>query len=65
MAYFVLSVAGGMLALGAKESVDEQKYLKLGADISHTCHESYDRSGGLTQREKERQGEREKGEETE
>ncbi|KAK7107386.1 mannosyl-oligosaccharide 1,2-alpha-mannosidase IA-like [Littorina saxatilis] len=36
--------SGGMLALGAKESDNETKYLKLGADIAHTCHESYDRT---------------------
>ena len=36
---------GGMLALGAKESDDEKKYLQLGADIAHTCHESYNRTG--------------------
>lgn len=35
---------GGMFALGAAHSDEEDKYLKLGADISNTCHESYDRS---------------------
>lgn len=36
---------GGMFALGAAFSQDHDKYLKLGADIAHTCHESYDRAG--------------------
>ncbi|XP_041354886.1 mannosyl-oligosaccharide 1,2-alpha-mannosidase IA-like [Gigantopelta aegis] len=36
--------SGGMLALGAEGSNDKQKYLNLGAEISKTCHESYDRS---------------------
>ena len=44
---FVCFDSGGMLALGAKESDDEQKYLQLGADIAHTCHESYSRTGRL------------------
>ncbi|CAC5376255.1 MAN1A_C [Mytilus coruscus] len=35
---------GGMFALGAEHSEDKAKYMKLGADIAHTCHESYDRS---------------------
>ncbi|CAG2241125.1 MAN1A_C [Mytilus edulis] len=35
---------GGMFALGAEYSDDKAKYMKLGADIAHTCHESYDRS---------------------
>jgi hypothetical protein len=39
--------AGGLLALGSDGSSDPTKYLKLGADITHTCHESYDRSGGF------------------
>ena len=34
-----------MLALGAKHSDDEQQFLKHGADIANTCHESYDRTG--------------------
>lgn len=38
---------GGMLALGAKESDDEERYLQLGADIAHTCHEAYNRTGRL------------------
>ncbi|XP_078339202.1 mannosyl-oligosaccharide 1,2-alpha-mannosidase IA-like [Crassostrea virginica] len=36
--------AGGMFALGAKYSDDEEKYMNLGAGISNTCHESYKRS---------------------
>lgn len=35
---------GGMFALGAEHSDEKEKYLKLGADIAHTCHESYDRA---------------------
>lgn len=35
---------GGMFALGAEGSVSPEKYKQLGADIAHTCHESYDRS---------------------
>ena len=34
-----------MFALGAEASDDKEKYLNLGAEISRTCHESYDRSG--------------------
>ena len=36
---------GGMFALGAEGSPEPEKYRQLGADIAHTCHESYDRSG--------------------
>ena len=36
--------AGGMFALGAEGSKQKDHYLELGADIAHTCHESYDRS---------------------
>ncbi|KAL7988447.1 hypothetical protein Chor_007366 [Crotalus horridus] len=38
--------AGGMFALGADGSRDEKAghYLQLGAEIAHTCHESYDRT---------------------
>ena len=39
---------GGMFALGAAEcdnAEDKEKYLQLGEDIAHTCHESYDRTG--------------------
>ncbi|KAL4233112.1 hypothetical protein ACF0H5_007797 [Mactra antiquata] len=35
---------GGMFALGAEGSPDPARYLKLGGEISHTCHEAYDRS---------------------
>lgn len=38
---------GGMFALGAAGSADVEKYVQLGADIAHTCHESYDRAGRL------------------
>ena len=34
-----------MFALGAEDSNDKEKYMKLAADITHTCHESYDRTG--------------------
>lgn len=39
--------AGGMFALGADGSPDDKAghYLQLGAEIAHTCHESYDRTG--------------------
>ena len=33
-----------MFALGAKYSENEKHYMDLGADIAHTCHESYDRT---------------------
>lgn len=36
--------AGGMFALGAKGSKDEQHYINLGAEVTRTCHESYSRS---------------------
>lgn len=36
--------AGGMFALGAKHSDDEKHYLDLAAEVTNTCHESYDRS---------------------
>ncbi|KAH3738470.1 hypothetical protein DPMN_045104, partial [Dreissena polymorpha] len=36
--------SGGMFALGSQGSSNPQKYVQLGADIAHTCHESYDRS---------------------
>ncbi|KAK3543414.1 hypothetical protein QTP70_020434 [Hemibagrus guttatus] len=38
--------AGGMFALGADGSPGEKAghYLQLGAEIAHTCHESYDRT---------------------
>ena len=36
--------AGGMFALGANGSRNKEHYMKLGADIAETCHESYDRS---------------------
>ena len=38
-------LAGGMFALGAKASDNEAHYMELGADIAHTCHESYTRTG--------------------
>lgn len=39
--------AGGMFALGADGSPGDKAghYLQLGAEIAHTCHESYDRTG--------------------
>ncbi|XP_053089958.1 mannosyl-oligosaccharide 1,2-alpha-mannosidase IB isoform X1 [Pangasianodon hypophthalmus] len=38
--------AGGMFALGADGSPGDKAghYLQLGAEIAHTCHESYDRT---------------------
>ncbi|XP_078485823.1 mannosyl-oligosaccharide 1,2-alpha-mannosidase IA [Ciona intestinalis] len=36
--------AGGMFALGAEGSKDKDHYMKLGGEIAHTCHESYDRA---------------------
>ena len=41
--------AGGMFALGADGSPDAKAghYLQLGAEIAHTCHESYDRTGEM------------------
>lgn len=38
--------AGGMFALGADGSREDKAghYLQLGAEIAHTCHESYDRT---------------------
>ena len=37
-----------MFALGAEGSPDPKKYTQLGADIAHTCHEAYDRSGNYS-----------------
>lgn len=39
--------SGGMIALGAEHAPEEQKqhYLDLAGEITHTCHESYVRSG--------------------
>ncbi|OTF78215.1 hypothetical protein BLA29_014763 [Euroglyphus maynei] len=40
--------AAGMFALGAKENAHDERraehFLKLGADIAETCHESYIRT---------------------
>ena len=36
---------GGMIALGAAGSSKPEHYLQLGADITNTCHQAYDRSG--------------------
>lgn len=36
--------AGGMFALGAEGSNKKEHFMSLGAEIAHTCHESYDRS---------------------
>jgi len=36
---------GGLFALGASSSDDAKHYMSLAADIAHTCHESYDRTG--------------------
>ena len=35
-----------MLALGAPGSDNKAKHMTIAGDIAHTCHESYDRSGG-------------------
>lgn len=39
--------SGGMIGLGAEHTTEEQKqhYLDLAGEITHTCHESYIRSG--------------------
>lgn len=39
--------SGGMIGIGADDGVPEkrQHYLDLAAEITHTCHESYSRSG--------------------
>ena len=42
---FLTTFVGGMFALGADGSADKKKYMTLGGDIAHTCHEAYDRSG--------------------
>ena len=36
---------GGMFALGAQHAKDKERYMKIAEDITHTCHEAYDRSG--------------------
>ena len=41
--------SGGMFALGSEGSSDPEHYMKLGADITKTCHESYDRSRQFVQ----------------
>lgn len=39
--------SGGMIGIGADDGAPEkrQHYLDLAAEITHTCHESYSRSG--------------------
>lgn len=39
--------SGGMIGIGADDGATEkrQHYLDLAAEITHTCHESYTRSG--------------------
>lgn len=39
--------SGGMIGIGADDGASEkrQHYLDLAAEITHTCHESYTRSG--------------------
>lgn len=46
--------SGGMIGIGADDGVPEkrQHYLDLAAEITHTCHESYSRSGGWQSRSK-------------
>lgn len=41
--------SGGMIGIGADDGALEkrQHYLDLAAEITHTCHESYTRSGEL------------------
>lgn len=34
-----------MVAFGAEGSDDKEKYLKIGEELAHTCHESYARTG--------------------
>lgn len=40
--------SGGMIGIGADDGAPEkrQHYLDLAAEVTHTCHESYARSGG-------------------
>lgn len=46
--------SGGMIGLGADDGAPEkrQHYLDLAAEITHTCHESYSRSGGCPEKKK-------------
>ena len=37
--------AGGMFALGAKGSTQEQKWTMIAEDIAYTCQQSYNRTG--------------------
>lgn len=39
--------SGGMIALGAEDAAEDKRahYRELAAQITKTCHESYDRSG--------------------
>lgn len=39
--------SGGMIALGAEDAEEDKRahYRELAAQITKTCHESYDRSG--------------------
>lgn len=42
----VFHFAGGLLGLGAKTLRNElsDKYIEIAGEVTHTCHESYDRS---------------------
>lgn len=45
--------SGGMIGIGADDGPAGQKqhYLDLAAEITHTCHESYSRSGRFAERD--------------
>ena len=46
--FFLLICIAGMIGIGAEGSSDKEKYLKLGEDLAHTCHESYIRTGKIS-----------------
>ena len=39
----------GMFLLGAKGSKNEKHFINLAAEIANTCHESYRKTGNLSQ----------------
>lgn len=41
----MLFVAAGMVGLGAEGSDNQTKYMTIGEELAHTCHESYVRTG--------------------
>lgn len=48
--------SGGMIGIGADDGAPEkrQHYLDLAAEVTHTCHESYARSGGWNRQARQR-----------